>query len=289
MVELTTFARRDRGEISADFFCREFILPYICKRNSIQMSTKIKQLQRQSQETPVLFSAWLEQQGLTRSELADFVRRNWLRRVANGVYCFDGYTPTLYAVLYSYHKLLDKKYVLGASTALGLRGFSHYGYVGDEPIFLYEPTGEHIPKWLRTSVLFENLQVFSTNLFSGSELGIDLLEVEGYEVFASSPERAILEALSLSPRYYSLMDLFYVTEMLATLRPKLLQELLELSRSVKVNRLLLYFADKAQLPWFKQLDTSKINIGKGNRALATPGVYVEKYQITVPQELYDYE
>ena len=253
------------------------------------MSTKIKQLQRQSQETPVLFSAWLEQQGLTRSELADFVRRNWLQRIANGVYCFDGYTPTLYAVLYSYHKLLGKKYALGASTALGLRGFSHYGYMGEEPTFLYEPSGEHIPKWLKTSRLFANLQIFSTNLFSGSDLGIDLLEVGGYEVFASSPERAIIEVLSLSPQYYSLMDAYYVTEMLTTLRVNLLQELLEMSRSVKVNRLLLYFADKAQLPWFRRLDVTKINLGKGKRALANPGVYVEKYQITVPQELYDYE
>ena len=80
-----------------------------------------------------------------------------------------------------------------------------------------------------------------------------------------------------------------MTEMLTTLRVNLLQELLEMSRSVKVNRLLLYFADKAQLPWFRRLDVSKINLGKGKRALANPGVYVEKYQITVPQELYDYE
>ncbi len=278
-----------RREISRGFFCHKFILPYICKQNSVQMSTKIKKLQRQSQKTPVLFSAWLEQQGLTRSELADFVKSNWLQRIANGVYCFDGYTPTLYAVLYSYYELLGKKYVLGASTALGLRGFSHYGYVGDEPIFLYEPNGEHIPKWLKTSALFENLLVYSSNLFAGSELGIELLEVGGYEVFASSPERAILETLSLSPKYYSLMDIYYVIEMLTTLRPKLLQELLELSRSVKVNRLLLYFADKAQLPWFKQLDVAKINLGSGTRAFANPGVYVDKYQITVPQELYDYE
>lgn len=269
--------------------CGGFIISYICNRNNVQMSTKIKQLQRQSQETPVLFSAWLEQQGLTRSELADFVRRNWLCRIANGVYCFDGYTPTLYAVLYSYHKLLGKRYVLGASTALGLRGFSHYGYMGEEPIFLYEPNSEHIPKWIKTSSLFANLQIFSTNLFSGSEVGIDLIEVGGYEVYVSSPERAILEVLSLSPKFYSLMDAYYVTEMLTTLRPQLLQRLLEVSRSVKVNRLFLYFADKAQLPWFKQLDVSKINLGKGKRAIANPGIYVEKYQITVPQELYDYE
>ena len=253
------------------------------------MSTKIKQLQRQSQETPVLYSAWLEQQGFTRSELADFVKRNWLRRIANGVYCFDGYTPTLYAVLYSYRRLLGKKYVLGASTSLGLWGFSHYGYMGDEPTFLYSPDGEHIPKWFKASSLFASLQVFSSSLFSGSEVGIDLLEVGGYEFFASSPERAILEVLSLSPMYYSLMDVYYVTEMLTTLRCNLLQQLLEMSRSVKVNRLLLYFADKAQLPWFKQLDVEKINLGKGKRALANPGIYVDKYRITVPKELYDYE
>lgn len=253
------------------------------------MSTKIKQLQRQSQDTPVLFAAWMEQQGITRSEMADLVGRGWLRRIASGVYCFDGYTPTLTAVLYSYRKLLGKKYVLGASTAMELRGFSHFGHMGEEPFFLYEPGGEHIPTWLQTGTLLGDLRFFSTNLFNGSDLGIELLEVEGYDVYVSSPERAILEALYLTPRHHSLMDIYYVAEMLTTLRPKVLQQLLESSRSVKVNRLLLYFADKARLPWLKQLDPTKIHLGKGTRALATPGVYVDKYRITVPQELYDYE
>lgn len=258
-------------------------------RISVHMSTKIKQLQRQSQETPILFAAWMDQQGIARSEMADLVGRGWLRRIASGVYCFDGYTPTLPAVLYSYRKLLGKKYVLGASTALELRGFSHFGHMGEEPIFLYEPVGDHIPTWLQTGNLLGDLRFFSTNLFNGSDLGIELMEVGGYYVYVSSPERAILETLNLTPRYHSLIDIYYVAEMLTTLRPGVLQQLLESSRSVKVNRLLLYFADKAQLPWLKQLDTTKVHLGKGTRALATPGIYVDKYQITIPQELYDYE
>ena len=122
-------------------------------RISVHMSTKIKQLQRQSQETPILFAAWMDQQGIARSEMADLVGRGWLRRIASGVYCFDGYTPTLPAVLYSYRKLLGKKYVLGASTAMELRGFSHFGHMGEDPFFLYEPGGEHIPTWLQTGTL----------------------------------------------------------------------------------------------------------------------------------------
>lgn len=253
------------------------------------MATKIKQLQRQAQQTPVIFSAWMEQQGITRSEQADMVKRGWLKRIANGVYCFDGFEPTIYSVLFCYYKLLEKQFVIGASTALGLRGFAHYGYIGDEPMFLYEPNSEHIPNWIKDSNLINNLHVFSTNLFSGSNIGIDTMTVEGYEVHYSSPERAILECIQLAPKYFSLMDLYYIMEMLTTLRPNLVQQLLELSTSVKTNRLFLYFAEKAQLPWAKQIKNANIHLGKGKRAFATPGVYIEKYEITIPQELYDYE
>lgn len=98
-----------------------------------------------------------------------------------------------------------------------------------------------------------------------------------------------MECLQLSPTHYLLMDLYYLMEMLTTLRPVLLQELLENCTSLKVKRLFLYMAEKSGNQWFSALDLSRIPIGKGKRSLVENGVFVPQYLISVPQELYDYE
>jgi len=74
-------------------------------------------------------------------------------------------------------------------------------------------------------------------------------------------------------------------EGLTTLRPKLLQPLLEKCSSVKVKRLFLYMAEKAGHDWLKDLDISKFDLGSGDRALTKGGVYVSRYGLTLPEEL----
>jgi len=74
-------------------------------------------------------------------------------------------------------------------------------------------------------------------------------------------------------------------EGLTNLRPKLLQELLERCTSIKVKRLFLYMADKAQHHWLTFIDQAKISLGEGDRSVVKAGIYVSKYRISVPKEL----
>ena len=85
------------------------------------------------------------------------------------------------------------------------------------------------------------------------------------------------------------MDLFYIMEQLNTMRPDVLQVLLENIDNNKVKRLFLYMAQKAGHAWFDKLEASKINIGTGKRMLVENGVYIPEYLITIPKELYEYE
>ena len=73
-------------------------------------------------------------------------------------------------------------------------------------------------------------------------------------------------------------------EGLATLRPALVQELLESCRSVKVKRLFMHLAEKSGHPWVEELDRAKINFGKGKRVVVAGGRFDSKYGITVPRE-----
>jgi hypothetical protein len=67
------------------------------------------------------------------------------------------------------------------------------------------------------------------------------------------------------------------------------QDLLENTDNLKVKRMFLYMAEKAGHYWYNLLDVSKMNLGTSKLQLAKDGVYVSKYKITVPKELYDYE
>lgn len=70
-----------------------------------------------------------------------------------------------------------------------------------------------------------------------------------------------MECLLLSPRQYGYMDLFYIMEQLTTLRPEVVQSLLETTKNYKMKRLFLYMAEKANHYWFEELDLSKIDLG----------------------------
>jgi hypothetical protein len=65
-------------------------------------------------------------------------------------------------------------------------------------------------------------------------------------------------------------------------RLAVVQELLEKYRSIKVKRLFLWSSEEAGHDWFKRLDSSRIDLGKGIRQIYNGGRYVSKYMITVP-------
>ncbi|MDI1337495.1 MAG: type IV toxin-antitoxin system AbiEi family antitoxin domain-containing protein, partial [Lacunisphaera sp.] len=71
-------------------------------------------------------------------------------------------------------------------------------------------------------------------------------------------------------------------EGLGTLRPALLQTLLEKCTSVKVKRLFLHLAELQRHPWLRELDQSRISLGRGKRVLVAGGRLDPKFLITVP-------
>ena len=85
------------------------------------------------------------------------------------------------------------------------------------------------------------------------------------------------------------MDVYYLMEMLTSLRASLVQQLLENCTSVKVKRMFLYMAEKARHRWFAKLDRSRISLGSGTRSYAKNGVKIGAYDIVIPKELADYE
>jgi hypothetical protein len=116
-------------------------------------------------------------------------------------------------------------------------------------------------------------------------IGLTTSERDNIEVTLSTPERGILECLYLSPNKMDLVECYEIAQGLMSLRPHLMQKLLEACDSIKVKRLFLYMAEKAGLPVMRYLNLSAINLGTGERSLAQGGVHNAKYRLTVPAEL----
>jgi hypothetical protein len=122
------------------------------------------------------------------------------------------------------------------------------------------------------------------NLFlDKSKLGITELNRGSYSVLISSRERAILEVLYLIPENQDFEESKLLMEGLRTLRPKLVQSLLENCNSIKVKRLFMHLAEACNMPWISRVDTSRVDFGKGKRVIAEGGVFNSKYDISVPR------
>lgn len=74
-------------------------------------------------------------------------------------------------------------------------------------------------------------------------------------------------------------------EGLRNLSPRKLQKLLDDCRSVKVQRLFFWFADRHNHSWLKQVDRDQVDLGKGKRMLVKDGRLDPKHLITVPEDL----
>ena len=115
------------------------------------------------------------------------------------------------------------------------------------------------------------------------------MTINQHDLLVSSPERAILECLNLPDASSSLLDIYYIMEGLTTLRPKIVQALLEVCTSQKVKRLFLYMAEKAGHSWYKALKLENVNLGTSRFMITPIGKYINKYNMTISKELAEYE
>jgi hypothetical protein len=250
--------------------------------------TKINHLLQQQPPGALFFSSWMYENGVSYELQRRYRDTKWLKSIAPGVMIRTGEKPTLYSAISCLNRQTNKHFHIGAWSALELAGYAHYIPMGRQRIVVYAPRGEWFPAWLEKHDFgMDILKITSENTCNHNS--ITTIMQGGFEIPLSSPEKAFIEGLSLVPKYYNLTDLYYVMEQLTTLRPEVVQTLLSQECSVKVKRLFLYMAEKANHTWFEAIDISKIHLGSGKRAIVKNGVYIPKYQIVVSEDLKNYE
>ncbi len=249
-----------------------------------QNREKLKKLLDSHLPGTVYVASWLEGRGISRDLQKHYRKSGWLETSGTGAFKRPGEQVTWQGGLYALQAQSGLAVHAGALTALALQGYAHYLRLGADTVFLFSPPKTSLPAWFKNRDWGQKIHHCKTSVLP---LGLALADywAGAFSVKISAPERAILECLHLSPDTVDLVECYQVMEGLTTLRPKLLQPLLEQCGSVKVKRLFLYMAEKAGHDWFKMLDTAKFDLGAGDRAITKGGVYVSRYGLTVPEEL----
>lgn len=252
----------------------------------------------------ILTSTALIEKGYSYELIHKYKNHNWLTPIGPGSYLLPGTTVTWSGALYAIQTQLKLDIHIAGLTALYLKGYAHYispnafddtlsAVAGKsaspstkQRFFLFGSPGVQLPTWFKNFDWSINFNFCTTNLFpENCRAGFTDYAKNHFSIRMSSPERAILEMLYLVPFKASFDEAFKIMETLITLRPSVIQNLLDACSSIKAKRLFLFMAEKHRLPWFKKLDLSKIYLGKGNREIVRNGVLDKKYLITVPKSL----
>ncbi len=232
----------------------------------------------------VAVSRWLEAQGAYQQLVHEYEKSGWIQRVGHGAYVRAGGTVEWTGGLYALQEQLKLPIHAGAKTALQLQGYAHYLAMGKGgSVTLFGSSGTRLPAWFRNYDWGLELRYSTTKLFADDpKAGLSKKELATYAITVSAPERAMMEVLYLVPAEESFEEAGLLMEGLTTLRPRLVQSLLEQCRSVKVKRLFMVLAEACNHAWVRNLDLSKVDFGKGKRMIVKGGRLDAKYNITVP-------
>ena len=251
---------------------------------SLHSETKINKLLKSWPSGTVGLTVWLEKENVSRQLQLHYQKSGWFESLGHGVFQRVGDSVDWLGALYALQKQAGLSIHAGGRTALGLLGQAHYLELNAQMIQLFALRKTTLPAWFGRHDWGVKPELHHTN-FLPATAGLVDVEHKLFTVRASGAARAVMECLYLAPEKFDLVEAYQIMEGMGTLRPTVVQQLLEQCTSVKVKRLFLYMAEKAGHAWVKHLDLSKVDLGSGKRSFTPGGVYVSKHQITVPQEL----
>lgn len=248
------------------------------------MDSKLNSLLKNLPQGTVAAQAWLEQRGVYRQLSRRYVASGWLERFGRGAFVRAGDSVGWYGAVYTLQTQLGLDAHVAGETALLLKGHGHFlplreGYV----VHLFGKPGEQLPSWFRQHPRPVRLDYRTPRLFEqAGDCGIGDVTHNSFSIRVSTRERAILEVIHLASTNEALAHAHQLMSGLTTLRPEIVQKLLNACRSVKVKRYFLWSAETAGHSWMKKVNLAGVDLGRGKRQLYKNGAYHAKYGITVP-------
>jgi hypothetical protein len=246
--------------------------------------TKINQLLKSVPARVVLLSSWLASAGYPYELQQRYRKSGWLTSIGRGALKRSGDSVTLSGAVFSLQQQEKLPIHFGGRTALQMHGIAHYIEMQRNSMYIFAPRGVKLPSWVLNNK-WEAVPVLVCTSMLPPEAGLVDFSENGLPVQISNPARAMLEVIYLVSDKFALEEAYQMMEGLSFLKPDDVQSLLELCSSVKVTRLFLFLAKKANHPWLKNVRMEKINLGKGKRSLFPGGSLSAEFNITLPKEM----
>lgn len=246
---------------------------------STQKQTNIKDVLKNHPHNTVLTAEEMLRRGISRELQRSAVRSGWLTRIGTGAYTVLEEPVSLEGALWTLQNELGLSLHQGGYTVLNEKhGKTHNLNVVRKPqVFSYR--GEKIPAWF-SGQYGSTYDLFITS-FLPPDMGFTDYDAFNFSIRIPTVERALLEMLYLTPSVHTLQETYQVMELSTTVKPAVIQSLLEVCASIKVKRLFLYMAERAGLAWLKRIDLGAIDLGRGDREITKGGQYDKKYRIVV--------
>jgi hypothetical protein len=173
---------------------------------------------------------------------------------------------------------------IGGRTALELQGVSQYLTLGSgQAAWLFSSKKAKLPLWFTKQQWGARPRLVQTKFLNQSTIAnMRNVLVDGFEIPVSRRELAILETIFLIGKSHRFEEVDELFGSLTTLDASVLQTLLESCQSIRVCRIFLFLAHKHAHPWLSGINESRIELGRGKRAVVKGGKLDSRYQITVP-------
>ncbi|HQS84266.1 MAG: hypothetical protein B7Y25_05035 [Alphaproteobacteria bacterium 16-39-46] len=227
----------------------------------------------------VLTSAYLEKMGITPQLVQKYKKSGWLERLGGGAYFRKQESISWEGALWAIQQ--NKKVFLAGKSALEIQGYEHFLSFGNRNLDIAYEEKFASPLWLRSNPLGAAWHFSKAPLKTVPLL--NEVMVNQISLSVSCLEQAILECCAWLPKYYTFEEVGYFMESLTSLRPEILQNLLEKGCSFKARRVFLFLAERTKHSWFRELNTSKLSLGDHKIQIQKRGIFNAKYLMTVPK------
>ena len=257
--------------------------------DSKHMGNKLKQLLDSWPPNGVRTVSALKQLGYSQDLLNRYRYSGWLKSLGEGALMRPHDEPNLLGAIYALQNDLKLNVHIGGRSALELRGRAHYLRPGKQVVGIFGEV-KRLPAWFLNFPWEEKLYFVSEKFeVSHQHEGLVNLEFGNLSVLVSGYTRAMIELLTQAPKNQSIDEAKELMGGLTTLIPKEILTLLKYCKSVKAKRLFMLLAEVCGHQWVEMIDQSEIDFGKGVRQLVPGGRLYKKYQLIVPESIFQFE
>ncbi len=232
----------------------------------------------------VAVSSWLKNQGVYRQLSDVYEKSSWIESIGHGAFKQSEDNVDWQGGVYALQDQLKLNVHVGGRSAMEMQGQMHFVPLGENyPVFLFG-LKRFLPVWFIEHQWKQLVTYVYTNSFPyEKKIGLTKKDMGAFSITLSSNELAIMEVLYLVDKNETYEHASLLMEGLKTLRPAVVQELLEKTSSIKVKRLFMHFAEYFNHPWVKYIKAVNIDFGKGKRVIGKGGNFDSKYNISVPK------